>query len=236
MSTENTRRRGRRPTLSLDTVVSNAVALLDESGVAALTLRALASRLDTGVGSLYHYVASKEDLINLATNEVMGEAIATLDLPDDPIDALRELSMAFFTAMQRHFWLGPYLMRDTTMQPNSMKLFELFGQQLLPLDLTPRQRFNAVTSLINFVTGFGAEMSEQHSAAPVANNDASKQEDLGTVADRWRAFDEEEFPFLHSIVDEFEHHDDALQFQEGVDLFLSGIATLAGIPFAPGRP
>ncbi len=53
-------RSARRASHSLESVVSEAVALLDEAGESALTFRALAARLGGGVGSIYWYVSGKE--------------------------------------------------------------------------------------------------------------------------------------------------------------------------------
>lgn len=224
---ENTpRTRGRRPVLSLEIVLAAAVDLLDEQGEQALTLRTLAQRLDTGVGSLYHYVAGKDELLDRATDVVLGEVLAGLELPAEPYEALRVLSLETYRGMQRHRWVGAYLMRDTGMQPNSMRLFELFGQQTLGLDLTAHQRFDAVSSLVSFVTGVGAEMRELPRA--VLEQGRTQAEVLAEYATSWRALPADEFPFVHSVADEFEGHDDELQFVAGVDLLLAGIAAQAG--------
>ena len=50
--------RARRASHSLEAVVAEAVALLDEAGEQALTFRALAARLGGGVASIYWYVSS----------------------------------------------------------------------------------------------------------------------------------------------------------------------------------
>src|SRR6478752_5410499 len=65
----------RRASHSMDAVMLEAVALLDEAGEPALTFRALAARLGTGVGSIYWYVASKEELLDRAADHVIGEVL-----------------------------------------------------------------------------------------------------------------------------------------------------------------
>lgn len=226
MSEQARTRRGRRPTLSLQLVLATAIEMLDADGEQALTLRALAGRLDTGVGSLYHYVAGKDELLDRATNEVLGEVMVDLALPDDPYEALRALCYALYACMQRHQWVASYLMRDTGMQPNSMRLFDLFGRQTQRLELTSRQRFIAVSTLVSFVVGVGAEMRELPEAMVAAGK--SQAESLHEYADSWRALDPAEFPFVHETVEVFETHDDAAQFEEGVDIFLAGLASQAG--------
>ena len=80
------RARGRqRASHSLDTVLAEAIAILDESGEPALTFRALAARLGGGVASIYWYVASRDELLDLATEEVMGRVLEDGE-PDVGVD------------------------------------------------------------------------------------------------------------------------------------------------------
>ncbi|MEW9548889.1 TetR/AcrR family transcriptional regulator [Nonomuraea sp. NPDC050783] len=65
--------RPRRPRLSRERIVEAAVALLDAEGVAGFSMRALAARLHAGTMSLYEYVTSKEDVLDLALDEVFSE-------------------------------------------------------------------------------------------------------------------------------------------------------------------
>ena len=58
-------RRGPRPRLDLDAVVDAAIALADEQGLAAVTMRALAARLRVSAMTLYGYVPGKDELVDL---------------------------------------------------------------------------------------------------------------------------------------------------------------------------
>ena len=49
------------------------------------------------------------------------------------IRTLRKLSIALFGAMEDHPWLAAYLMRDISIQANSLRIYERFGQQVLRL-------------------------------------------------------------------------------------------------------
>lgn len=215
--------RGRRATHSLEAVVEGAVALLDESNGAALTFRGLAARLGTGVGSIYWYVASRDELLARASDEVVGEVLRSTDAMDgDAYENLRELSIALYETMLAHPWVPNYLLRNATVQPNSLAMYERFGQQVQRLALTTRQRFDATSALLRFVLGAGAEIqADRFEAEPSA-------EDLHTYANQWRSLDPEQFPFVHEIADEFEVHKDVDQFMAGVDLILTGIAAQAG--------
>jgi len=214
----------------MESVLTEAIALLDEAGEPALTFRALAARLGGGVASVYWYVSSKEELLDRATDEVMARVLAeTEHLGDgeDPIDNLRAISLALFDEMVRRPWFGSYMLRNTGLQPHSMLMFDRLGQQLMRLDLTPRQRFHAVSSLISYVVGVATDMS-QPPPKEFLDSGLEPAEFLTMYADRWRALDPKEYPFAHQIADEFEHHDDAEVFRSGLDLLLAGLQLQAG--------
>jgi AcrR family transcriptional regulator len=215
----------RRVSHSLEAVVEAAVALLDEAGEGALTFRALATRLGGGVGSIYWYVSSKGELIDRATDSVIGQVLAaTDDLVDGPdaIANLREISLVLFDEMVRRPWLGTYMLRNTGMQTNSMLLFERLGQQLLRLDLTPRQRFHGASALTSYVVGVAVDMA-QDPPQEFLESGLEAPEFLRMYADRWRALDPDQFPFVHQIAAEFEVHDDVDVFRSGLDLLLAGL-------------
>lgn len=220
----------RRVSHSLENVVEAAIDLLDESGEGALTFRALATRLGGGVGSIYWYVSSREELLDRATDEVMGRVLAETDalLDDpDPIVNVRALALAMFEEMVRRPWLGNYLMRNTSVQTNSIRLFERMGQQLMSLELTAKQRFHAVSSIISYVVGAAVDMA-QPPPREFFESGLEPAEFMKAFADGWRAFDADEFPFIHQIVDEFERHDDVDVFRSGLDMLLAGLRQQAG--------
>src|ERR1700712_2864841 len=85
----------RRASHSMEAVLTEAVALLDEAGESALTFRALASRLGGGVASIYWYVDSKDELLDRATDHVLETALAAIEAQpntDDPIHDLRVMA------------------------------------------------------------------------------------------------------------------------------------------------
>jgi AcrR family transcriptional regulator len=54
-----------RPPLDLDRIARAALALVDEGGLAALSMRKLGARLGVEAMTLYHYVRRKDDLLDL---------------------------------------------------------------------------------------------------------------------------------------------------------------------------
>src|SRR6478736_9034626 len=69
----------RRATHSLEQILSTAIAILDREGTKGLTLRGLATELGGGLGSVYWYVDGKDEVLSLATDSLVAEAIARTD-------------------------------------------------------------------------------------------------------------------------------------------------------------
>ncbi|WP_232677625.1 TetR/AcrR family transcriptional regulator [Nocardioides sp. R-C-SC26] len=215
----------RRSSHSLDAVLDATVQLLDEAGGAALTFRSLAARLRTGVGTIYWYVASKEELLDRATDHALGpvlEAIDAVPEGEDPIDDLRRMAIVLFDAIVERPWLSAYFMRSMEIQVTSLRLYERLGRPTLRMDLTPRQRFHAVSAVTGFAVGTAADLGQEPPEA-MLDDGADRDELLHRYADRWRALDADDYPFVHDIVDEFDGHDDVDQFRAGLELILAGL-------------
>jgi AcrR family transcriptional regulator len=99
-------KRRQREQLSRERIVAEAIALLDEEGVEALSMRALGQRLGAGATSLYRHVANKDELIELVVDEVYGE----LEVPEvtDPGAWRLALHVTAHSLRQtglRHMWM-----------------------------------------------------------------------------------------------------------------------------------
>lgn len=70
-------RRGPQPSRSVDDVVQAAMALADESGLEALTMRAVAGRVGVAPMTLYTYVPGRAELLDL----VVDAAYLAMDRP-----------------------------------------------------------------------------------------------------------------------------------------------------------
>ena len=214
----------------METVLTEAVALLDEAGEPALTFRALAARIGGGVGSIYWYVSGRDELLDRAADHVMGDVLrATDDVTglDDPIAEIRAIAVTLFDAVERRPWLATRFMTNTDIEPNSMRLYDRLGQPLLRLDLTKRQRFHAVSAVIGFVIGTAADLGKEP-PPEVADGSVGRDEFIDRFAEEWRRLDPAEFPFVHEILDEFAGHDDTEQFRAGLELILAGLRLQAG--------
>ncbi|MEV4638624.1 TetR/AcrR family transcriptional regulator C-terminal domain-containing protein [Actinoplanes sp. NPDC049548] len=75
-------RTGRRPRLSIDEVVAAGIAIADTDGLEAASMAKVAARLGVGTMTLYTYVPSRADLVDLMVDAVLGSR--NLPGPHDP--------------------------------------------------------------------------------------------------------------------------------------------------------
>ena len=62
-----------RPRLSLDQIVAATIALIDEQGIAAASMRTVARQLQVQPMALYRYVENREDLFDEVVDHIVGE-------------------------------------------------------------------------------------------------------------------------------------------------------------------
>ncbi len=109
-----------RPALNRERIVAEAMALADEQGLAALSMRALAGRLRVEAMSLYHHVAGKEALLDAMVDAVFGE----MHLPVVGADwraELRARSVSGRAVLLRHRWAVGLMDSRRTPGPESLR-------------------------------------------------------------------------------------------------------------------
>lgn len=101
---EEAPRRGRRPKVSVDDVVDAAIAVADADGLDALSMRGLAERVGIGAMSLYTYVSSRDDLVVLMVDQVVGR-VALPELAGDLRARLTRVAEVELEVHRAHPWL-----------------------------------------------------------------------------------------------------------------------------------
>ena len=76
--------------LDRERIVGAAVALADEGGLEAVSLRKVAARLDAGPMRLYGYISTKQELFDLMVDEVYAEILPE----EEPGDWREEIGRA----------------------------------------------------------------------------------------------------------------------------------------------
>ncbi len=101
------RRPGPVPLHSRDEIAGVAVQLADSGGLRAASMRAVAARLDTGVASLYRYVATRDELVDLMIDAALADLdLASVVLTGDWRGDLHEVGRRVLDVFRRHPWLS----------------------------------------------------------------------------------------------------------------------------------
>ena len=221
--TEKQRSARRTDPLSQKRLVRAAVEILDADGEDALTFRALAGRLETGPGAIYHHVANKSELLEVAASGIIRAALERApspgEPPAEPLTAIRKLALGVFDAIDAHPWVGTQLTRKPW-QFAVIQLFEAVGAGLDALGVPREAQFDSASTLVNYILGLAGQYA---AASRLLAPSTDRRAFLGAIADEWTQLDPSEFPFMHGVAEGLEEHSDRDQFLFGIDLILGGI-------------
>jgi AcrR family transcriptional regulator len=222
MATKAKRAERRTDALSKERIVAAAIEILDADGESALTFRALAARLATGSGAIYWHVASKNDLLKAATDDVITRVMTEVASGAEPQETIRAIALGVFDAIDAHPWMGTQLSREPW-QPAILQILEGVGGQLQPLGIPERAQFDCASALVNYLLGLAGQYA---AGARLLPRETDRTAFLATVAAQWAQLDPAEYPFVHQVATQLPGHDDREQFLAGIDLILTGITTI----------
>ncbi len=144
----------RRTKFTRDEIAAAAVKIADEEGFDALSMRRLAAELDAGTMTLYHYVRTKDELLALVNDSVMGELIVPDgELPTDWREAISLIAHRSRDVVRRHPWTLD-IRHDPAPGPNGFRHFDQSMQAVMPLDTSLAKRFDLIAAVDEYVFGF----------------------------------------------------------------------------------
>jgi AcrR family transcriptional regulator len=115
--------RGPAPSLRRVEIAAAAVKLADADGIEAVSMRSLAAALGVGATSLYRYVESKEEVIDLMVDHVFG-ADFRLDASGDPRADLAGFARAMRALLLAHPWMAVHGAGRPTLGPHILDMVE----------------------------------------------------------------------------------------------------------------
>ncbi|MGW7685420.1 TetR/AcrR family transcriptional regulator [Kribbella sp. NPDC054772] len=145
---------GRRPSLSVDDVIRAGIRLADEQGLTAASMGGLAKELGVGTMTLYTYVPSKEELLDLMVDQVLGERVLPgpgEPRPDDWRDQVEIYSQQTRAMFQRHLWLSQVSTIRPPVGPGMLAAREYLLSALLGLELSPVETNTAALAITTYV-------------------------------------------------------------------------------------
>lgn len=144
--------RGPKRGLSLDQVLDAAVAVADAEGLAGLSMSNVAKRLGFTTMSLYRYVDSKEQLVELAWDRAIGPP------PQFPETGewrarLERWAVAEYQAIRARRWCTQLPIRTAPYWPNNMRWLDAALGTLSGTDLDEPTKLQVVLTVSLYVLG-----------------------------------------------------------------------------------
>lgn len=206
--------------LSREAILEAALRIVDAEGIEAMTMRRLASTLGVNPMSIYHHLPNKAAVFAGLAELVFAE-LAVPDAADDKAwqDQVKEAAGTYRAALRAHPNLALQVLSDTSAVSDVVvTTVEPFYRALDQAGLSPRQIFEAVNTLIDFIHGFML-------------GEASVRADTFDLApdllDRVAGLPPDKAPTLTRIVQtlglEGLHYDFDTGFETGLTLLLRGI-------------
>ena len=219
--------KGPAPSHSRAEITATAIELADAEGIDAVSMRKVAAKLGAGTGTLYRYVARKDDLLDLMIDAVEGEDGGPGPLSGDWRQDLRAFARRARAIMHRHAWVAVLAAGRPTLGPNGLRLAEHTLHAIADLGLTIDDMLVSVETLQAFVRGYTlGELAEQEAIRR-----------SGLEREQWMTA---HAPYLQTIIDgglhplvtrvvlyaEGPHADDQDErsFELGLDRILDGLA------------
>jgi AcrR family transcriptional regulator len=146
-------RAGRSAGLTREQIVRAAVELLDAEGLDALSMRKLGARLGAGATSLYWHVANKDELLELALDEIWG----LVEMPDPARASWREVVTSFVytlrATMLAHPWVASLLGQMPSVGPQAFRLSDTLRRAFGAAGFTGLDIYLATGTVTSFVLG-----------------------------------------------------------------------------------
>ncbi|MDT0301874.1 TetR/AcrR family transcriptional regulator [Streptomonospora wellingtoniae] len=213
--------------LDRERIVAAAIALADQGGLEAVSVRKVAARLDAGPMRLYGFIATKEELLDLMVDEVHAEILPD-EQPADWREALRTLAHRTRQAALRHEWLADLLGGRPTLGPNGLAVTEATLGALDGLaDLDTLMR--AVETVSSYFTGaIRREIARLRAERATGLSEREWQRASGPHVTRMLATGR--FPALAKVVYEGTDVDAETSFATGLEWVLDAVAAKLSPP------
>lgn len=210
-----------RPTpapLSRERIVGAAIRLADADGLAAVSLRKVATALDVGPMRLYGYLATKEELLDLMVDAVYAEIRPA---GDGWREVLRSLAETTRATVHRHEWLADLIGGRPQLGPNALARGEAVVSAMDGVDV------DIVMPVVGAVDAYvigvvRREIAERRAERATGMDERQWQASFGPYLERTLATGR--FPALATVIRDAAHLDADETFRTGLDFVLDGIA------------
>ncbi len=153
------RSREPRVALSSERIAATALGIADAEGLAALSMRRLATELSTGTAQIYRYVASKDEVLALVVDQIMSEVGSNARASSSQRQRGWRSEIAHgVTALRRtlasHPKVVPLLAGNVPIGPHALASRERMFSHLLGFGFPPQLVVRTYLTLMHYVIGF----------------------------------------------------------------------------------
>jgi AcrR family transcriptional regulator len=150
---------GTKKPITVDAIISTAFGIVETQGYEALTMRRVATALETGPSSLYAHVVNKEDLDEL----LIGRLCAEINLPEPDPATWRQQATNLCTQLRDQYLRYPGISRAAfAVAPtnlDTLRLSEGMLAILLAGGVDPQTAAWAIDSLFLYISAYSLEVS-----------------------------------------------------------------------------
>ena len=143
-----------RRTLTRERVVAEALTLIAQQGVEALTMRALSARLGVVPGALYRHVRSKEQLQDLVVDGVLAEVDCDINQALPWTEQVTVLAHRLRKVLEDHPGVAGLLKTRDPLGPHSLALAEAVLLPLHNAGFPHREAGLAFFLIVDYTIGF----------------------------------------------------------------------------------
>jgi TetR/AcrR family tetracycline transcriptional repressor len=209
----------RRPTLTRQRVVAEALTIIAEQGVQDLTMRNLAARLGVVPGALYRHVRNKEQLQDLALDGVLAEVDCDVDHALAWTARISTLAHRLRTVLEDHPGVAGILKLRDPLGPHSLTLAEALLQPLQAAGFPAREAGLAFFLIVDYTVGF-AVSSTRTSVNEQRVRDVATREQLHEF---FRSLPADRFPTLIALGEHVWLDNRDERFTAGLDVLVHGL-------------
>ena len=172
--------------LSRAKVIAAAVAMADDEGLSALSVRGIAARLRVPVMSLYRHVRGKDQLIALMIDAVLGEAALVEPPPPGWRAQLEHAARAEWEIFRKHPWLARvmHVSRPAPL-PNTIAYVNWVMRALDPFPLNGAEKLRIHVLLHALTQGMAVNLEAE--AQALADTGVSEGDYMRTQAPKYEA-------------------------------------------------
>jgi AcrR family transcriptional regulator len=148
----------RKPRISRSDIAEVAIRVADAEGFDAVSMRRLAIELDVGTMTLYHYLRTKDELLTLLVDTVIGEVLLPpgQKLPKRWKPAAMLIATRSRDALRHHPWVLD-ITDAPRVGPNALAQFDQCLQALDSYDGSLNDKLDLLAAVDEYVIGFCAQ-------------------------------------------------------------------------------